>query len=105
MTSDKTGCPLRIGLDVSGELLARYSHLHSDREWAAGYLAVFREAVERVHELLPCEPVVNESGQLVCPLNETAHLAINSALHKLGVWSVDLAELDKGPRETFGALL
>lgn len=70
--TENTSCPAFARLAIAEKLLDRYGHLHSNLEATRAHLALVRESLELVHEMLPCEPSINDAGHLLCPLDLTA---------------------------------
>jgi hypothetical protein len=100
-------CPFIVTLDLADELLARYGHLHQDRQAAANNLALGREAAIRAHEMLTCEPAVSAYGTLTCPLDGVIHEALKYGLgtFSLAGWAIPVAELHGETREAIGQML
>ena len=96
--NDKTACPHRTALDTAEELLSRYEHLHSDPEAARGRLVLMREIHNRLHDSMPCEPVADDRGQLVCPLMAAANDVYSYAFGPgaQGGWAVPLDVIATG---------
>lgn len=66
--TEKMPCPLMTALSVAEGLLEKHAGIHQHYDATRGRLALMREAAERVHALLPCEPVIAQNGNLVCSL-------------------------------------
>lgn len=68
------GCPVLIGLQVLTETVEKYRHLHADPEAVLGAATLTAAVVTRLHELAgPCDPSIDNRGQLVCSLSSLAN--------------------------------
>jgi hypothetical protein len=91
-------CPAMAEFVVVEAMLERHAHLHADPEAVRGSLQVTREVVERMHELLPCTPVVNQHGTLACSLGASINFAIQM-LTQANIQASSAIQLDRVGKE------
>lgn len=86
-------CPILTTLDVAAEILARYRHLHSDPNSAAGMISLHRETYQRMHDVLPCQAAIDSRGQLVRSLGAVSN-DVMSLIGSANVRAVSAIQLD-----------